>query len=92
MPRPKKYDWSDKKDICHRLYVEEKRPTREVVKYFSEALGVAKEDLPPQVNICPYRSPYSSRQQYIADIMQHQYLQPPVQGMGVPVPSTHHHA
>jgi len=46
MPRPKKYDWSDKKEICHKLYIEERRPMREVIKYFSEALGVPKDQLP----------------------------------------------
>jgi hypothetical protein len=46
MPRQKKYDWSDKRDICYKLYVEERRPMRDLLKYFSEALGVSQEELP----------------------------------------------
>jgi len=46
MPRPKKHHFDDKKQICYKLYVEEKRPMREVLKYFYEQSGMAKDDLP----------------------------------------------
>ncbi|PNS19477.1 hypothetical protein CAC42_7321 [Sphaceloma murrayae] len=32
------YDWDDKKDICYRLYVEEKKSLEEVVDYFRDKL------------------------------------------------------
>jgi hypothetical protein len=48
MPR-KKYDWSDKRDICHRLYVEEEKSLPQVKEYFSQALGVAAESVPSYV-------------------------------------------
>ena len=41
MPRHKKYDWADKKDICYRLWVEEEKSLPQVQEYFSQALGVA---------------------------------------------------
>lgn len=44
--RPPKYDWSDKKDLCYRLYVEEKKSGAEIAQYFAERLNVAPEDLP----------------------------------------------
>lgn len=44
--RPPKYDWSDKKELCYRLYVEEKKSGAEIAQYFAERLNVAPEDLP----------------------------------------------
>ncbi|KAF2150645.1 hypothetical protein K461DRAFT_270062 [Myriangium duriaei CBS 260.36] len=32
------YDWDDKRDVCYRLYVEEKRPLEEVVDYFRDKM------------------------------------------------------
>jgi len=49
MPPHKKYDWSDKKDICYRLWVEEERSLPEVMEYFSQALGVAPDSIPSYV-------------------------------------------
>jgi len=49
MPRPKKHDFSDKKEICYRLYVEEKRPMRELLKYFKEQFSIPLEMLPKYV-------------------------------------------
>ena len=46
MPPHKKYDWSDKRDICYRLWVEESRTLPEIMDYFSQALGVAAESIP----------------------------------------------
>lgn len=34
--RPQKYDWGDKFDICHKLYVEEKKTAEEIAKYFAD--------------------------------------------------------
>jgi hypothetical protein len=51
MPRNKKYDWSDKRDICHKLYVEEEKSLPEVKEYFSQALGVAPESIPSYVQL-----------------------------------------
>lgn len=44
--RPSKYDWSDKRDICHKLYVEEKKSAVEIAKYFAERFNVSEDDLP----------------------------------------------
>lgn len=49
MPRHKKYDWSDKKDICYQLWVEEERTLPEIMEYFSQALGVAPDSIPSYV-------------------------------------------
>lgn len=49
MPAHKKYDWSDKRDICHRLWVEEERTLPEIMEYFSQALGVAADSIPSYV-------------------------------------------
>jgi len=59
MPPHKKYDWSDKRDLCYRLYVEEERTLPELKEYFSQALGVAADSIPSYV--CPYRPPYCAR-------------------------------
>ena len=32
------YDWDDKRDICYRLYVEEKKSLEDVVDYFRDKL------------------------------------------------------
>lgn len=44
--RPPKYDWTDKKDICHQLYVQEHRSAAEIQKYFSQTFHLALTDLP----------------------------------------------
>lgn len=44
--RPPKYDWSDKKDICYKLYVEESKSAAEIQKYFSQNFNLALSDLP----------------------------------------------
>lgn len=49
MPRNKKYDWSDKRDLCHRLYIEEERSLPEIKDYFLQALGVAADSIPSYV-------------------------------------------
>jgi hypothetical protein len=46
MPRQKKYDWSDKKDVCYRLWVEEEKSLPQVQEYFAQALGVAEGCIP----------------------------------------------
>lgn len=32
------YDWDDKREVCYRLYVDEKRSLEEVVEYFRDKL------------------------------------------------------
>jgi hypothetical protein len=49
MARNKKYDWSDKRDICYKLYIEEEKTLPELKEYFIQALGVAKESIPSYV-------------------------------------------
>lgn len=49
MPKHKKYDWSDKRDICYRLWVEEERTMPELMEYFAQALGVAADSIPSYV-------------------------------------------
>ncbi|KAI5359682.1 putative Clr5 domain-containing protein [Septoria linicola] len=44
--RPPKYDWTDKKDICHQLYVVEHKSASEVQKYFSQHFNLPINDLP----------------------------------------------
>ncbi len=44
--RPPKYDWTDKKDICHQLYVQEQKSAAEIQKYFSEHFHLELADLP----------------------------------------------
>lgn len=51
MPRHKKYDWADKKDICYRLWVEEEKSLPQVQEYFSQALGVAEDCIPSYVSL-----------------------------------------
>ncbi|KAK3723176.1 hypothetical protein LTR37_001899 [Vermiconidia calcicola] len=46
MPRPQKYDWDDKKDLCYKLYVEEKLSAPKIVAYFATRLNVPESDLP----------------------------------------------
>ncbi len=48
---PKKYDWTDKRDICYNVYVEQGKSLRELKEYLCDALGVAQEDLPSYVFI-----------------------------------------
>lgn len=43
------YDWEDKRDICHRLYVDEKKTIPEIVQYFANHFNVTKADLPSSV-------------------------------------------
>lgn len=44
--RPPKYDWTDKKDICWKLYVDEHKSASEIQKYFSQHFDIAISDLP----------------------------------------------
>ena len=44
--RPSRYDWDDKYDICYKLYVEQKKSPREVVKHFVEQFSCSEADLP----------------------------------------------
>lgn len=48
--RPKgrrpKHDWSDKKELCYRLYVEEKQHIRDIIAYFSNELGFDESVIP----------------------------------------------
>lgn len=46
MPRPKKWAFEDKKEICYKLYMEEQRPMREIVKYFVESSGMPAGEQP----------------------------------------------
>ena len=46
MPRHKKYDWADKKDLCYRLWVDEEKSLPQVQEYFAQALGVAEDCIP----------------------------------------------
>lgn len=64
MPRNKKYDWSDKRDLCHRLYAEEEKSLPQIQEYFAQALGVAEDRIPSYVlssHPSPYRPPYYIR-------------------------------
>lgn len=49
MPRHKKYDWSDKRDLCYRLYAEEEKSLPQIQEYFAQALGVAENLIPSYV-------------------------------------------
>jgi hypothetical protein len=96
MPPHKKYDWSDKRDLCYRLYVEEERTLPELKEYFSQALGVAADSIPSYVrplSSTVLRTPLSHvniRHEYplsrvaFTDTAQNPDLQPPVQRMGLP--------
>jgi hypothetical protein len=44
--RPPKYDWSDKRDICYKLYVEEHRSAADIARYFADHFNVPEKDLP----------------------------------------------
>ncbi|KAF2216109.1 hypothetical protein CERZMDRAFT_34564, partial [Cercospora zeae-maydis SCOH1-5] len=44
--RPPKYDWTDKKDICWKLYVDEHKSASEIQKHFSQHFNIAISDLP----------------------------------------------
>ena len=46
MPRPQKYDWDDKRDICYKLYVEEKLSGQEVVRHFAKHFNLPESELP----------------------------------------------
>ena len=93
MPPHKKYDWSDKRDLCYQLYVEEERTLPELKEYFSQALGVAADSIPSYVlplSSTVLRTPLShvkTRFQYpllvFTNAAQNPDLQSPVQGMGL---------
>ncbi|KAK4504076.1 hypothetical protein PRZ48_004991 [Zasmidium cellare] len=44
--RPSKYDWGDKRDICYKLYVEEKKSAQDIAKYFADRFNVSEDELP----------------------------------------------
>ncbi|KJY00417.1 hypothetical protein TI39_contig330g00005 [Zymoseptoria brevis] len=44
--RPPKYDWSDKRDICYKLYVEEQKTAADIARYFADHFNVTEKDLP----------------------------------------------
>ncbi|KAM3424905.1 hypothetical protein BST61_g6879 [Cercospora zeina] len=44
--RPPKYDWTDKKDICWKLYVDEHKSASDIQKHFSQHFNIAIRDLP----------------------------------------------
>ena len=46
MPRPRKYDWEDKRDICYKLYVEREFSGGQIVKYFAEHFNIPISELP----------------------------------------------
>ena len=46
MGRPPKYDWDDKRDICYKLYVEDKLSGTQIVKYFAKHFHIAESELP----------------------------------------------
>lgn len=90
MPRNKKYDWSDKKDACYKLYVEEQRSMREILAYFSEALGVPEENLPSYVNCHRRRQSalesqdgVNQREQDLLTVTQQAVVLSPVSGMEI---------
>ena len=44
--RPSKYDWDDKRDICYKLYVEEKKSVPAIIDYFAKHFNVPLDELP----------------------------------------------
>lgn len=46
MGRGPKYDWSDKRDVCHKLYVEQKLPAPKIVEYFANHFKLPESELP----------------------------------------------
>lgn len=46
MGRTPKYDWSDKRDICHKLHVEQKLPAPKIVEYFANHFKLPESELP----------------------------------------------
>jgi hypothetical protein len=46
MGRPPKYDWSDKRDICHKLYIDEQKSITQISQYFQDHFNVTAADLP----------------------------------------------
>ncbi|TKA33231.1 hypothetical protein B0A50_00784 [Salinomyces thailandicus] len=46
MPRPSRYDWDDKRDICWQLYVEQRKTPKECVAWFSNHFNVPESELP----------------------------------------------
>jgi hypothetical protein len=56
MPRHKKYDWADKKDLCYRLWVDQEKSLPQVQEYFAQALGVAEDCIPSYVLPLPCNS------------------------------------
>ena len=46
--RQQKYDWDDKRDICYKLYVQEKKSPRQIVRHFCELFNVDESELPSE--------------------------------------------
>ena len=46
MVRPRKYDWEDKRDICHKLYVDQGKTSGDIVRYFAQHFAIPESDLP----------------------------------------------
>lgn len=44
--RPAKYKWDDKRDLCYKLYVEERKSAAEIAKYFAEQQDADASELP----------------------------------------------
>lgn len=44
--RPTKHDWSDKRDVCYKLYVDDKKSVKEIIDHFVTTLGVDASQLP----------------------------------------------
>jgi hypothetical protein len=91
MPRHKKYDWADKKDLCYRLWVEEEKSLPQVQEYFAQALGVAEDCIPSYVSplLCNSLVAAHSFFQHMQSLTSRQItnIQAPVQGMGLPTGS-----
>ena len=86
MPRHKKYDWADKKDLCYRLWVEEEKSLPQVQEYFAQALGVAEDCIPSYVLPLPCNSLVAAHSfQHLQSLMSRQItnFQAPVQRMGL---------
>lgn len=46
MPARSQYDWDDKKDVCHQLYVVERKCPREIADHFAALLNVPRSEVP----------------------------------------------
>ena len=33
------YDWDDKRDLCWRMYVDEKKTTKQIMEFFKDEMG-----------------------------------------------------